>query len=58
MYEAHPAEGPWPDDFPGHSDREIEAVQLPAFEAGVADWWLVVPSPPGAPDGAWSYADE
>ncbi|MGN6498024.1 MAG: hypothetical protein ACTHK5_11930 [Tsuneonella sp.] len=62
MYEAHPAEGPWPSSFPGQEEREVEAVQLAAFEAGVARWWLVLPPDPAGAlptdaDG-WTYAED
>ena len=56
MYEAHPADAPWPEDFPPYNPDAVEAVQLAAFEAGVPRWWLVVPPGEGA-DGEWTYAE-
>ncbi len=46
MYEAHPADEPWPQDFEGNAKRAVETEQLAAFEARAERWWLVVPSGP------------
>ena len=53
MYEAHPADAPWPHDFTGLDPDAVEAEQLEAFEAGLDRWWLVVPSGEGDDPDAW-----
>ena len=48
-----------PFQFPdGDRDGEIETIQLDAFEAGVARWWLVVPPPEGADPAEWHYLEK
>lgn len=34
-----------------------EAWQMEAFVAGVAEWWRVIPPPPGEPEDEWCYAE-
>lgn len=58
MSEARPWHARHPGQFPcGDPDGEIEAAQLAAFEAGVAEWWRVIPAPPGSDPGVWHYLD-
>ena len=59
MDAARPAGALVPYKFPG-GDREgaTEAKQLAAFEAGVEEWWRVVPAPEGADPEVWHYLDE
>ena len=59
MDAARPAGALVPYKFPG-GDREgaIEAKQVAAFEAGVEEWWRVVPAPEGADPEVWHYLDE
>lgn len=45
--------------FPrGDSTGAIEATQLAAFEAGVEQWWRVVPAPEGADPSVWHYLED
>lgn len=58
MSEARPWHARHPGQFPcGDPDGEIEAAQLAAFEAGVEQWWRVIPAPPGGDPEAWHYLD-
>ena len=47
MYEAHPADAPWPEEFDGHEAGAVALAQLAAFEAGAACWWTVLPAGAG-----------
>lgn len=59
MDAARPYGMPAPDEFPrGDSTGAIEATHLAAFEAGVEQWWRVVPAPEGADPSVWHYLED
>ena len=59
MEAARPGEALSPYQFPGGDlQGEIEGEQLAAFEAGVEEWWRVVPAPEGGDPAVWHYLDE
>lgn len=48
-----------PHQFPGGDpDGAIEAEQLAAFEAGVEEWWWVIPAPAGEDPAQWHWLAE
>ena len=57
MEEARPPGAKGPGEFPGHKLCDVEDEQLAAFEAGVEEWWRVVPPDPDDDSEDWCYAD-
>jgi hypothetical protein len=48
-----------PQHFPGGDPYcNIQDEQLAAFEAGVEEWWRVVPAPEGEDPAEWHYLEE
>lgn len=58
MCDAHPDDAPWPADFTGYDTEAVEVMQMFAFEAGVENWWLVVPPGEGDDPDEWHYCDQ
>ena len=59
MAAARPGDVLEPDQFPGGDhDGAIGDEQLAAFEAGVEQWWRVIPPPAGADAAEWHYLAE
>ena len=59
MERARPRGARLPHEFAGYSpDRDVQAEQLAAFEAGIDRWWLVVPPEEGKDAGEWRFAEE
>ena len=57
MEAARPHDALEPRDFPGYYACDVELEQLEAFEAGVAEWWRVVPPEPGDDPNDWYFAE-
>lgn len=59
MEAARPPGARLPHEFAGYSrDRDVQAEQLAAFEAGVDRWWLVVPPDEGEDADEWCFTEE
>ena len=59
MDAARPRDALEPYRFPGGDrDGEIGDEQLAAFEAGVAEWWRVIPPPEDADPAVWHYLED
>ncbi|WP_095011787.1 hypothetical protein [Tsuneonella mangrovi] len=56
MEAARPRRAKAPHEFTGWNLDDVEAEQMAAFEAGVEEWWRVVPPGPGDPDDEWVFA--
>ena len=52
MDAARPRGARKPHEFTGHDTDAVESVQLAAFEAGVAQWWRMIPRGDDAPRAA------
>jgi len=57
MEDARPTGAKEPDEFPGHDQCDVEEEQLAAFEAGVDEWWRVVPPGPDDDPDEWCFAE-
>ncbi len=59
MDAARPCDALSPHEFPGGDcDGAIGDEQLAAFEAGVDEWWRVIPPPEGDDPEVWHYLED